>query len=214
LFYGRLARNKGLAVILKEFNEKPRPKYTLRIQAAFSSFAISDDSEYREEGNLTDDRHTALIEELCEVRMMASWAEIKMILWPQRQYANDAFTKIRFKNLLCALMTNRNFTGLQVVIGRHDGRNRYIFDGDALLEGGNASASLDPGYELTTLTFRGPAITFAINDFDRLFRHLWGGHAAACDVNPETGHEKIRQHVIDRIRKMAPPGSPTQATDC
>jgi hypothetical protein len=213
-FHGRLERNQGLAAILEEYNKKPRPKYTLRIQAAFSSFAISDDRKYRDAGNLTPIHHAALVKELREVEKMASWAKIQMILWPKRQYANDAFTKIRFKNLLCALMTNRSFARMQVVIGQHDGPNRYIFDGDALLEGRDASASLDPGYDLTTLTFQGPTITSAINDFDRDFRRLWKEHATGCKANPKTGHSKLRRYVIDEIRRMAPDGSPTQAADC
>ncbi|HTS09834.1 MAG TPA: toll/interleukin-1 receptor domain-containing protein [Candidatus Eisenbacteria bacterium] len=194
---GKEERTRRLVELLRRENANRTPSYTLRVQAAFSSFAVSDSPEYRVGGYHTPEYHRLLVEELEEARQMAQWASLRVILWPQRPY-EDSFMKIRFRNLVQFLTTNQDFDRIRFVIGRYHGGNRYILDRNVLVTGIKSPGANVPGYEITTVTFHGPTVASAIQSFDRRFEELWNDHAAACGVDPKDVR-MVRSHVKQEV---------------
>lgn len=200
---GKEQRTRQLVELLRSENSRRVDQYTLRIQAAFSCFAISPDPAYRVSGYHTADYHNLLVNERQEVERMAQWATLRIIIWPQRPY-DDAFMQVRFRNLLSFLRTGSSFTDTRVVLGRYHGGNRYVLDRNALVTGIKGPAANQPGYELTTITYHGPTIGSAIREFDQQFEEFWVEHAKACKADDPTS---INAHVIERLEGMAPVGA-------
>jgi len=199
---GKDVRTKRIIEILKEELSKISDKYKLRIQAAFSCFAISDDSSYRVAGYHTPESHALLVGELDGVKQIIRQASLKAILWPKRPY-DDHFIHVRFKNLLSFMESNYDFNRVRFVIGRYSGGNMYIFDSNVLVEGIKTPESDAPGYQLTTVSNHKPTIDSAISLFDARFDELWEDHAKSCGVNPNRGAKSIRLYVVQELKRLA-----------
>jgi hypothetical protein len=201
---GNEERTRRLVELLQTA-DAPRSPYTLRMQAAFSCFAVSSGPDYRVGGYHTDTYHALLIRERKEVERVTEWATIRMTVWPQRPY-EDAFVQVRYRNLLQFLQTDSNFERVRVVLGKYEGGNRYILDRDVLVTGLKGSGAQLPGYQVTTITYHGPTVGAAIAAFDRQFDRFWMRHAEACGSEDASA---IREDVIKRLCDMAPAGAQT-----
>lgn len=199
---GKAERTERLIELLREESRKINDAYTLRIQAAFSCFAISDDPEYRVGGYHTPEYHALLVRESEGVKRIIRRGYLKVILWPRRPY-DDRFMEVRFRNLLNFLETNHDYDKVRFVLGQYQGGNLYIFDSNVLVEGIKSPESKTPGYGLTTVSYHRPTILSAISLFDGRFDELWEDHAKACGVNPITGAESIRSYVIKEFKHLA-----------
>lgn len=197
---GKTARTERVVELLQEESSKINNKYTLRTQAAFSCFAISNDPGYRVGSYHTQEYHALLVKELEGVKRVIRQGLLKAILWPQRPY-DDRFMEIRFRNLIHFLETNHDFERVRFVLGQYQGGNMYIFDSNVLVEG--IKTSNTPGYELTTVSYHRPTILSAINSFDRRFKELWEDHAKVCEVDPNKGAKPIRSYVIQELERLA-----------
>lgn len=199
---GRDERTKRIIKILQEELSKISDTYKLRMQAAFSCFAISDDPSYRVAGYHDPKSHALLVRELDGVKQIIRQASLKAILWPKRPY-DDRFIQVRFENLLSFMESNYDFNRVRFVIGRYSGGNMYIFDSNVLVEGIKTPESDTPGYQLTTVSSHKPTIDSAISLFDARFDELWEDHARACGVNPNRGAKSIRLYVIQELKRLA-----------
>jgi hypothetical protein len=199
---GNEERTRRIVELLKTVSP-PRSPYTLRMQAAFSCFAISGGPDYRVGGYHTDAYHALLVKEREEVGRVSEWATIRLIIWPQRPY-EDAFVQVRFRNLLQFLQTNSEPERVRVVLGKYEGGNLYILDRDVLVMGMKGPGAPLPGYHVTTITYHGPTIGAAISAFDRQFEKLWTQHGQACHSEDASA---IREDVIKRLYRMAPVGA-------
>ena len=207
---GKEPRTKHLIALLAQVNNARPEGYILRIAAAFSSFGVSADADYRVARYHSHEYHELLIQEREEVCRMARWAAVKVILWPERVY-DEAFMRIRFRNLLHYLESNHDDQHVQFVLGRHWGDNRHILDRNALVMGVKSPGSTRPGYDLTTVTYHGPTVTVAINEFDARFQDLWDQHLRDSAGIPGESHEKVRAYVIAELRRVCPAQSENPA---
>jgi hypothetical protein len=193
--------------MLRYENSQRAFPYLLRVQAAFSCFAVSPEPAYRVGGYHSENYHNLLVQERTEVERLCTWASLRMIIWPQRPY-EDAFMQVRFRNLMNFLRENQHFENVRVALGRYHGGNRYICDRHVLVTGIKGPGANQPGYELTTITYHGPTIGAAIKEFDQQFKDFWSEHVDACRSD-DPG--VIRSHVIDRLEGMAPMGARAHA---
>jgi hypothetical protein len=198
---GNVARTERIVELLQEEFSNKKDTYTLRMQAAFSCFAISDDPSYRVGGYHTLEYHALLVKELQGVERILRQGSLKAILWPRRPY-DDRFIAVRFKNLIHFLETNRDFDKVRFVIGQYEGGNLYIFNSNVLVEGIKLPGSSAPGYGLTTVSYHRPTILSAISSFDERFDELWEDHAKACEVDPNRAAKSIRLYVIQELRHL------------
>jgi hypothetical protein len=201
---GKEARTQHLIALLAQENNARPEGYILRIAAAFSSFAVSADAEYRVARNHSVEYHELLIQEREEVCQMARWATVKVILWPE-SVSDETLMRIRFRNLLNYLESNRDNQRVQFVFGKHWGDNRHILDRNVLVRGVRESpGSTRFGYNFTTVTYHGPTVTAAINDFDTRFKDLWNQNVHDSAGVPGEPHEKVRAYVIGELRRACP----------
>ena len=134
---------------------------------------------------------------------MLKWAEAQLIVWPQRPY-DDAFMQVRFRTLLDFLRSDSDSGRLRVALGPHHGGNRYIFDRDLAITGIKGPGAAVPGYEVTTVSYHGPTVDAAINEFETQFNDIWQEHVAVCKTDD---FRRIRTYVISRLEGMAPVGA-------
>jgi len=198
---GKVKRTEQIVELLKE--EFPKIKttgaYTLRIQAAFSCFAISNDLRYRVGSFHSQEYYDLLVKELESVKRVIKKGSLKAILWPRFPY-EDRSMRVRFENLINFLETNKDYDRVRFVIGGYERGNRYILDSNVLVEGRKAPEA--PGYALTTYSYHKPTILSAISSFDKRFDELWEDHAEACGVDPSRDAESIRLFIIKELRRL------------
>ena len=201
---GKLSRTEMLAKIMEEESQRADSTYTLRMQAAFSSFGISAAPEYRIDGYHTNEYHDLLIRELRAADQLARKASVKAIIWPLRPY-EDKFKKymrVRYNNLIQWLERNEDYHRVRFALGPYEDGNRYVFDSNVLVEGFKSPDLNTRGYQMTTVTNQGPAILAAIDSFDSRFNELWDEHARTCQVDPRKGAKEIRMYVINELKKL------------
>lgn len=206
---GAEERTKRIVQLLRQEGRKVTPEYTLRAQAAFSSFAISPDPGYRLPGYHTPDHHRLLIQEFNGMKRMLRKGSLKGILWPRRGY-DERFQQKRLANLIRFLSANSDYDRVRFVVGPWEGGNVMIFDSNVLVEGIKIREDT-PGFDLTTISHHMPTIQSAINSFDTSFDDLWNDHAEACRADPVRGARKIRQYVTEELQSLA--GAPPPAKD-
>ncbi len=199
---GKENRTRWLVKFLQRENQSPKPDYVIRMQAAFSCFAVSDDPGYGVAGYHTAAYHRLLVDEADEFRRMMSWAELRATLWPQRPY-DDRFIRMRFMNLIHFLEEDANNNRARFVIGKHGPDHLIILDKTALIAGEKDFDVTEPGYNYTSVSIHGPTINRAIDIFDGRFNELWNEHAREASVLP-TDFAAIRQFVIHELRTLAP----------
>ncbi|HYM59854.1 MAG TPA: hypothetical protein VEZ11_03060, partial [Thermoanaerobaculia bacterium] len=200
----KVARTRRLIEMLRKEAEAAGLEYVWRLQAAFSSFSISEEREYVVEGYHTPMYHDLLVQEMRAAEVMARKCRVKAILWPRRAFEGGyrQHQRARFRALIQWLERGHDVDRVKVVLGPYDGSNRYIFDGNALVEGFKAPDSDTRGYQLTTVTHHGPAILAAIKDFDALFDAFWDERARAGGASSDEEAIVVRASVIDELKRL------------
>jgi len=197
---GKVARTQRIVELLREQAATMASTHTLRIQSAFSIFAVSADPSYRVARYHSREYHRLLVQELEGVkRLLAKGVQMKAILWPERSY-EDKFLEVRFRNLVTFLEEEYDMSRVQFVLGRYEGGNLYIFENNVLVEGIKTVDSRIPGYEWTTVTYHGPTIDSAVQRFDERFNQLWKAHAGTARGPKSAG--AVRRDVIQELRRM------------
>jgi hypothetical protein len=112
--------------------------------------------------------------------------------------------QVRFGNLLAFLRSNSDYERIRVALGAYRGSAGYILNRNVLITGIKEAGSQLPGYATTEVSYHGPTISAAIDDFDCQFDGFWQKHVDMCGTdNPEA----IRRHVISMLEGMAPAGA-------
>lgn len=197
---GRENRTRRIVEICySEIEKTKRPStYTLRLQAAFSSFAVSDDPSYRVAGYHTSEYHQLLTFERDGLKRFLERSNLKAILWPKRPY-DDRFMRIRFDTLIKFLEDFKPSKHQAFVLGEYKDGNQIIFNGNTLVKALKMEGEAHPGYNFTLVTYQKPNIDHAIKIFDNRFEDILNDHAKNCGSN-DPG--EIHTYVIEELKQQ------------
>jgi len=106
---GKIERTKFIIERFTHLLQKPARRITIYSQAAFSTFAVSDDPMYKEAGQHSDEYINLLLNErkLFHQLVVRPTTTFKMLLWPVRSY-EQKYLAIRFKALLAWMNEVKN----------------------------------------------------------------------------------------------------------
>jgi hypothetical protein len=200
----KISRTAVLVDMLNEEYQRVTDGYIWRVQASFSSFAISDDPIFREYH--PDAYVDLLVRERDAAIRLASKALVRIIVSPRRPHDDKdrAYLRQRFTNLIGWLEAQTDPERVRVVVGQPGQSNKCIFDRDALVEGVRSSDAIG-GYQLTTVSTHGPTVARAVATFEALFGELWEEHSQAAGVDASTpaGARAIRATTLSRLKFMS-----------
>ena len=165
---GRLERARFVVSRLRELRDRTQFPLPIYIQAAFSSFAISDDPMYREAGAHSDEEMVLLLQERALLESLADQprTRLKMLLWPVRAY-DDRYLAIRYRNLLGWMKRVRDDPTIEYACAQYLGPNRIIVPGRFCLAGYKLHDTT--GYEMSVVTHDPSRIDDAIAEFSYVF---------------------------------------------
>jgi hypothetical protein len=168
VIYGRIERTKFAIARLRELRDRIDAPLVIYIQAAFSSFAVSDDPMYREAGGHSDEYMQLLLQEheLLENLTDQPCTKFKMLLWPVRAY-DDKYLAIRYLNLLNWMKKVKNDPTIEYACAQYLGPNRFIIPGMFCIAGYKLHHT--SGYEMSIVTYDGSKIEDVLNEFNYVY---------------------------------------------
>ncbi len=170
---GKEERTRFIIRKLGALIAQPERRLDVCAQAAFSTFAVSDDVDYRAAGHHSPEYMRLLVEErnLLEELVRRHQTRFRMIVWPVRAYERK-YLAIRYRNLITWLESVRGHGNVTVAYGEYLGSNRLIVSGDPggdyCIEGYKLHHTA--GYEMTIARYNPGAIEDAVSEFERAFR--------------------------------------------
>lgn len=187
---GKVERTRFLIARLEELLNGEDHNVVLYLQAAFSSFAISDDLMYKEAGRHSDEYMGLLLKER---ELLSSLGHrpgtiLKMILWPVRAY-NREFMEIRYQNLITWMKEVQKDPTIDYVCAQYVGPTRLILRDEFCIEGFKLHHS--SGYEMSVVKYERSRIEDAIREFEFVHNQ--------AKRNGQTKQDAIRQ--IESISK-------------
>ncbi len=165
---GKIERTKFLIGRLTELLQQPARRITIFSQAAFSTFAVSNDPMYKEAGQHSDEYMGLLLSErqLFHQLVIRPTTTFKMLLWPVRSY-DPKYLAIRFKALLAWMNEVQNLPNIDFLCTQYLGPNRVIVFDDFCLEGYKLHHT--SGYEMSIVKYQPKKIENAVLDFETIF---------------------------------------------
>lgn len=165
---GKIERARFISSNLRNLYEHNSRQLSIYLQAAFSSFAFSDDPLYRSAGGHSDEYMGSLFEERESLTRLVRQPRttFKMILWPVRAY-DDAFLAVRYRNLLEWMLEVKDEPNIDFRCARYIGPTRHIVAEHFCIEGYKLHHTT--GYEMSLVNYEPSKIENAVKEFDLVF---------------------------------------------
>lgn len=165
---GKIERTKFIVERLRQLLQEPAKQVTVYAQAAFSTFAVSDDPMYKEAGGHSDEYMSMLLDEkkLFHQLILRPTTTFKMLLWPVRAY-EEKYLAIRYKTLLSWMQEVRDRQNVEFLCAQYLGPNRFIVSGDFCLEGYKLHHT--SGYEMNVVKYQQSKIEEASAEFEAIY---------------------------------------------
>jgi len=181
---GKIERTRFVVSRLRELQDQRDRKLVLYLQAAFSSFAISNDPMYQEAGRHSDEYMSLLLEERELLSNLARQPRtvFKMLLWPVRAY-EQKFLAIRYHNLLTWMKEVQNDSTIDYICAEYLGPARLIVPDEFCIEGYKLHHT--SGYEMSVVKYESSRIEDAVKDFEFIHNQ--------AQRNGKSKEEAIRQ---------------------
>lgn len=166
---GKIERTKFIIERLQQLLHEPSKQVTVYSQAAFSTFAVSDDPMYKEAGGHSDEYMSMLLVEkkLFHQLVVCPTTTFKMLLWPVRAY-EEKYQAIRFKALLSWMQEVRERSNVDFLCTQYLGPNRFIVLGDFCFEGYKLHHT--SGYEMNVVKYQQAKIQEAMVEFETIYQ--------------------------------------------
>jgi len=166
---GKIERTKFIVERLRQLLQEPAKRVTVYAQAAFSTFAVSDDPMYKEAGGHSDEYMSMLLDEkkLFHQLILRPTTLFKILLWPVRAY-EEKYLAIRYKTLLSWMQEVRDDTNVEFRCAQYLGPNRFIVHGDFCFEGYKLHHT--SGYEMNVVKYQQSKIEEAVAEFETIYQ--------------------------------------------
>jgi len=181
---GKIERTRFIVERLRQLLQEPAKPVIVYAQAAFSTFAVSDDPMYKEAGGHSDEYISMLLDErrLFHQLILRPTTIFKMLIWPVRAY-EEKYLAIRYKTLLSWMQEVRDRPNVEFICAQYLGPNRFIVHGDFCFEGYKLHHT--SGYEMNVVKYQQSKIADAVGEFGAIYQR-------ACEVG-ETKDTAIRR---------------------
>ncbi len=174
ILQGKLECTYFIISSLRDLLKEKNKKIEILSQAAFSIFAVSNDSMYRRPGEHTDEYIQLLLQEQESFNELINKQNctFKQILWPVRSY-EPKYLAVRYQNLLEWMKRSKEDPSIQFTCAQYPGPNKIIINNQFCIEG--FKLHHQSGYQLSVVKYETDEIDFAFREYEQTFARNYKG---------------------------------------